>query len=279
MKRLAWMAALVAVLASTLLAGSAGAIRFGQPDGSQHPYVGLVGFYDSDGNWLWRCTGTLVEPDVVVTAGHCTGLGQNAAGEWVEPARAQVWFDPGPITPEPLNPNAYPNGGGDMGTPHPDPGWNGSLTIPNTHDIGVVVLDHPVTMPEYGKMAPLGTLDKLAAQRGKQDVSFTVVGYGLQSEKPKEVGVRQRMVATVTLQNLRSQLTDGYNVQYSGDPGNGNGPGGTCFGDSGGPVFYGGLVVAVNSFVMNANCQGPGFGFRTDTQPALSFLAGYGVTP
>ena len=140
-------------------------------------------------------------------------------------------------------------------------------------------------MSTYGKLAPLGYLNSLATQRGLQNVEFTVVGYGLQSVKPRQSAIRERYVGTVSLINLSSALTDGYNLHYSSNPGEGHGgSGGTCFGDSGGPVFHTGssgakVIVAVNSFVLNSNCKGSGFGYRTDTTDSLGFLAGYGVTP
>lgn len=92
-------------------------------------------------------------------------------------------------------------------------------------------------MPKYGKLAPLGYLNMLATRRGLQNVKFTVVGYGLQLVKPFFMGERERYNATVMLINLRSALTDGYNLHYSNDPGLGTGPGGTCFGDSGGQFY------------------------------------------
>ena len=30
----------------------------------QHPFVGLAVFYDANGEFLWRCSGTLVSPTV-----------------------------------------------------------------------------------------------------------------------------------------------------------------------------------------------------------------------
>ncbi|HEC35865.1 MAG TPA: trypsin-like serine protease [Anaerolineae bacterium] len=42
---------------------------------------------------------------------------------------------------------------------------------------------------------------------------------------------------------------------------------GTCFGDSGGPIFHGdsNVIAAVTSFGPNANCAGTGGGYRVDT--------------
>ena len=37
----------------------------------EHPFVGLAVFYDANGEFLWRCSGTLLSPTVFLTAGHC----------------------------------------------------------------------------------------------------------------------------------------------------------------------------------------------------------------
>ena len=58
-------------------------------------------------------------------------------------------------------------------------------------------------------------------------------------EQPGQCDVLPRAAdGPARLTNLRSALTDGFNLQTNG---NGNGRGGTCSGDSGGPVFYGGF--------------------------------------
>ena len=91
-------------------------------------------------------------------------------------------------------------------------------------------------------------------------------------------------MATVSLVNLRSALTDGYNLHYSNSPGEGVGPGGTCFGDSGGPVLHTNdqgqeVIVSVNSFVLNLNCKGAAFGYRVDITDSRTFLAEYVTLP
>lgn len=277
---------LVAVAALTLVLGlsaaPASAIQYGQPDGSGHPFVGLVVFQDINHVPLWRCTGTLIAPSAVLTAGHCTGIDP---GTGVAPSYAVVWFDAGPILrgnwdgpgTSCTGKSGYPCTGDASGTPHPNPGWTGYLTLPNTHDIGVVVLDAPYygTGGKFGILPTAGILDSLATRRGLQDVTMTIVGYGLQSVKPVEVGIRERMIGQANVVQLQNALTDGYNVRLSSNPGVVSG--GTCFGDSGGPIFYNdtNIVVGVNSFVLNANCKGSGYAYRVDTTWSLDFVNGF----
>jgi hypothetical protein len=238
------------------------AVKFGVPDDGEHPYVGLVVFSDSNNVPQWRCTGTLISSTVLLTAGHCTAL----------EGPARVWFDESVTTAL-----GYPTSGGLTGTAHVYPGWQGGLFLPDTGDAGVVVLDSPVDIAEFPSLAAVGSLDALATRRGQQSVAFEVVGYGLQSVKPVLSQLRNRMKAWVQLVNLRSALTDGFNIQTTNSPGNGHGSGGTCFGDSGGAIFNEeGEIVAVNSFVLNENCNGSSFGYRVDTADVqewiLSFL-------
>jgi hypothetical protein len=56
-----------------------------------------------------------------------------------------------------------------------------------------------------------------------------------------------------------------------GYPGIGSG---NCSGDSGGPVPLGGSnsVVAIDSFVLNSNCKGVDFNYRTDIEKAHKFI-------
>jgi hypothetical protein len=130
--------------------------------------------------------------------------------------------------------------------------------FPNARDVGVVILDQPIAMAEYGELAGPGTRYGLDKARGRKNTVFTVSGYGLTRRTQEHSAVpnisfRERLMAVSTPANLGSALTDGYNVQTQG---NGNGRGGTCSGDSGGPVYLGAsssnLIVAVTSFGLNA---------------------------
>ena len=82
--------------------------------------------------------------------------------------------------------------------PSRSPGWNGYLALPNTHDIGVVVIDDVAghTPASFGALPLKGVLDKLASKRGQQNLTMTVVGYGVQSVKPVASSVRERRVGT-----------------------------------------------------------------------------------
>jgi secreted trypsin-like serine protease len=54
--------------------------------------------------------------------------------------------------------------------------------------------------------------------------------------------------------------------------------GGTCFGDSGGPVFdstTSNVVVAVNSWVRSSTCSGQSGGYRLDQTDDLNFVGSY----
>jgi hypothetical protein len=275
-----------AVAAVALLSAPAGAVQGGTPDGNGHPNVGLSVFLYHNIP-LWRCSGTMVAAKVYLTAGHCTGID---TGLGIAPDRAEVWFSSGPIPlgtyafdGKPCKPTdtGYPCKGEFTGRPVPHPGWNGALTLPNTHDMGVVQLSQA---PNVGlsKIAPLGYLDGLDTKRGQQNVNFTIVGYGVQFERPNlQVAIRQRFVGTNQLQNLNKRIADGYNLMMTDAPGNGTGGGGTCFGDSGGPIFHtdsSGNVwqVAVISFGTKY-CSGTSGAFRLDNAQARAFLQSQGV--
>ena len=282
------IAALVGTLAIAVAPGSAITGNF--VEDFEHPYVGLAVFYDDDGEFLWRCSGSLLTPTVLLTAGHCTD--QDAEES---PASARVYFqqDAGanydPATE--LDPvTGYPDfcATGTLGVTcatsdelH-DFGFDNFAGFPDIHDVGLVILEQPITVSEYGQLAEAGYLDSvLAGPPGRADLTFTVSGYGVTRSSPnpaRNLSFRSRLMAETRLVNLNnSSNTAGFNLQLGDAPGGGRG--GTCFGDSGGPVFYGGLssntIVAVNSWLFGFNrqtCGGTGFGFRTDTEAVIAWI-------
>jgi len=250
-------------------------------DDNEHPFVGLVVFYDAGGAFLQRCSGSLISPTKVLTAGHCIQgavtariyLQQNAGGNY------------DPVTQlDPLS--GYPEtcAGNTLGSLCATSsrlfnyGFDNFAGFPNTRDVALVILDQAISLPEYGQLPSAGTLDSLSTARGKKNTVFTVSGYGLtlstqEHSAVPNVSYRIRLMAQSTLVNLNSAQTDGFNLQTQG---NGNGRGGTCSGDSGGPVFLGGsksnLVVAVTSFGLNSLCRGTDFGYRVDRQEVLDWI-------
>jgi hypothetical protein len=255
---IAFIFGLILVLA---VSGLASAITYGELDGEGHPYVGLMIAQDADGNPLWRCSGTLLSSTLFLTAGHCT---ESPA------AHVEIWFDADVESGIPDN--GYPFTGDVGGTPYTHPQYD-----PNAfylYDLGVVVLDEPMVMGEYGVLPQMDELDRMARQRGKQDVTFTAVGYGLQRINPVFVEAeRVRMFASPKLNQINAP---GFTGDYSLLLSNNASTGGTCFGDSGGPNFIGdsNVVGGVTSFGLNGSCGGTGGVYRVDRADDLNWLYG-----
>lgn len=238
----------------------------------EHPFVGLVVFYDASGEFSHRCSGSLLTPIVFLTAGHCVEGVSTARVYFQQDAGAH--FDPAtgidPVTGYPETCLSEPCATSDELYNYGYPAG-----FPNTKDVGLVILDEPIQLSEYGQLAAAGSLDGLDTRRGQQDLTFTVSGYGLSYINPAMVkSFRERLMTQSQLVNLGSALTDGFNLQTSNNPGIG---GGTCFGDSGGPVFYGGfssnVIVAVTSFGLSSNvCAGVDFGYRTDQADVIAWI-------
>lgn len=226
---------IVVALATLVFAAPAGAITYGTPDGDGHPWVAaLVRVRPSDGAYRILCSGTLISPDVVLTAGHCTDFVASGGA-----TALYVSFDPVVPADHPEQATLIPTTGY---LTHPD--YN-PRTLAN--DVGLVFLDGQVSATPAQIIDENGLSD-LKASGGLKGATFTAVGYGLTSEwqygPPVQVFDGVRRVATSPERGLtKSNLILLMNHSATGQ-------GGTCSGDSGGPHFLGdsNVIASVTSW-------------------------------
>ena len=253
---------------SFMIANPAFAVKYGELDGDDHPYVVLL-LMDIGGEPAFRCSATMLSPTVVLTAGHCTS---NFPGD---PFTGMRVFTESDVDG---GDNTYPNSGGNNSVEAV--AWAAHPLYETApffvHDVGIVILEEPgFPLDTYGTLPGADQLDALKTRRGQHKTRFASVGYGLQWINPVFVEAdRVRMVAHPRLIQIN---TPGFTGDFSLLLSNNHSTGGTCFGDSGGPNFLndGNIVAGVTSVGLNGNCAGTGGVFRIDRQDVLDFIALY----
>ena len=245
------LVALAALAVAVGVVPHAAAITYGKPDTTnRYPYVGaLVATYD--GGVYAYCSGTLISSTVFLTAAHCDpGTGT-----------ACVTFDAQLTSRSKLYCGRF--------YAHPD--YNGSQSNPN--DVAVVVFSKPIKGIEPARVAELGLLDAMKANGTLTgSTAFTSVGYGGQEMKPPHgttggTYLNRREYAV----GYFNALGPGY-LRLSQNPNTGSG--GTCYGDSGGPVFLGdtNVVVAITT-TGDVFCKATNVDQRLDIPSVQTFLS------
>jgi secreted trypsin-like serine protease len=274
-RKIALRASALLLSATALLANAApvAAITDGQLDGAVHPNVGLLAA-EIPGGYRAVCTGTLISPTVFLTAGHCTGYLQSMGF-----TRAVVTFD---LAARGIS-TFY------RGTLSTHPLFNQSQSDPA--DLGVLVLDDPITTIAPARLPALGLLDAMSAAKTLSDQAFTAVGYGaIGWYKPEDpipggkvwynncvdlelVAVDDPCFARRAAQPSFKALNDN-RLHLSQNPALGDS--GTCYGDSGGPNFLAGTDVIVGTTMTgDAVCKSTNIIYRLDTPTARWFLGNF----
>ena len=254
-----------AITLSVLAATPARAITNGTID-TDHPYVGSMGVEFEPGVAFFFCSGTLIAPDVFLTAAHCLAfLGSLES--------VVVTFDGdlnNGVTPFVRSRAAYFA-----------PAFTSAQG--DTHDLGVIILVRDVTewngIPiEPAELPSAGQLDQMAAHGGLRNQSFDVVGYGAAASfkggPPRVHFAFIRKVATSAFQALTPPYLK---LLINSDA---TGQGGVCYGDSGGPTLMldTDIILGVQS-EGDRICRAEAIAYRLDTPQAREFLGQFVTLP
>ena len=220
-------------------------------------------FQPSDGSPMFDlCSGFLVSPTVFVTAGHC-------AMEALE-IQAQLGGSIGAAFEPAFDSDRSVFRAAASTTVHPD--FVDNPVSYQSPDVAVLVLQRSVTGADPMALPAAGAADRLA--HGTQ---LTTVGYGFTQDCGTNLGGCQwaydpaRRYASETLTSVSQWF-----ITVSQNP-NGQGVGGVCRGDSGGPHLLPGTTtaVAITTAIASRQCWSTSRDTRLDTTSALQFVRSF----
>jgi hypothetical protein len=195
-------------------------ITNGQPDGNNHPYVGVVIQFIPNTDLISVCSGSAFSPTRFLTAAHCA-----------DPSLPVfVSYKSGP--PFDLTTDFTP------GTFHPDPAWcNGcghGLPGFDSHDVAVVALNAPSDPGAFAALPAQSLVDTLPMHTGVDIVGYGVQGFIRGGGRPGQIFLFTRFFAPSLLIQSNDVLSSEF-IKLTANPAQGKG--GICFGDSGGRPF------------------------------------------
>jgi len=264
-------ALLAAVAAAALLVTPARvrAITYGFVDTTNaYANVGAFIVQAPSGEIFPLCSGTLIAPNVFLTASHCTAYYTNV----LEPQgyTAYVSFDSSIAYGNQTSRKTKLLAVSDVVT---NPNY--SQRQSDSGDIGVLILESDVRGITPATLPDCGLLDRLSAENALQGAVFTAAGYGVQNRVVgggtpyfQDANPVPRMYAFSSFNSLNV----GY-LRLSQNPATGSG--GTCYGDSGGPIFLtveGQQVLVATTVTGDTACRSTNVVYRLDTASAQAFF-------
>jgi secreted trypsin-like serine protease len=221
-----------------------------------------------EGEPVGACSATLIDNHLVLTAAHCI---ENALSFGPD-AAVMVSFAEDPVSI--FDPNA--RYAVDQLIPHPKFYWGPTS---NPYDIGLLILSSEVTdiipanLPGEGFLGDLKAAGELG--HGRNKTQFTIVGYGITLDWPTDSYAIIPQPRQKALSGYRSLLKAWLNLSQNAATNDG----GSCFGDSGGPVFWKDAegketIVGITSWG-DPHCVSPSFNYRVDIADSLNFINQY----
>jgi hypothetical protein len=246
------------------------AITYGKEDGTAHKNVGVLvldwTFYHSTYQW---CSGTLIAPQVFLTAGHCMRQLSSILDNYPD---STVWLSFDSIWNS-AKPGIVLRSG--QMVMNPDyTRYKGQYGLSDPSDIGVVLLDKQPDGIDPATLPTLGLLDQLKADHQLDDLQYTAVGYGDTRDTNrtgKQAITYSKFIRRYSVGEYRA-LSEAW-LTLSGNLATGDG--GICAGDDGGPHFIDrgqGEILVSTTAVMDTTCKILDKTYRLDTESARSFL-------
>ena len=208
-------------------------IRGGNPISSEvYPFVGALVLRLANGKARVFCSGALLGPKIVLTAGHCVESG----GKLLAAESLGFSLEAKPVT-------AMQSTAIQRYIRHPDYRVNGNVE----HDYAVLLLKKPLMVSDYAHLQEHPPFaDGTPARAAKVEITATAVGYG--HDENGRAGVK-RMGTSVFDRDRSTEshlfFTPGKDNQIA------------CPGDSGGPLIANGRVIGLASTALTKGVGSP----------------------